>query len=104
MSHSMGNLWVAEKLRFMCAGSTVCAMDGPGLAFWRGLNVCAPATRGRTTGGRRGSELRIDYGPGYRVYFVRRGQVLVILLAGGDKGSQKTDIRRALRLARNLSF
>lgn len=50
------------------------------------------------------SELRIDYGPGYRVYFMRRGQALVILLAGGDKGSQKTDIRRALRLARNLSF
>ena len=49
------------------------------------------------------SELRIDYGPGYRVYFVRRGRALVILLAGGDKGSQKTDIRRALALARNLS-
>ena len=49
------------------------------------------------------SELRIDYGPGYRVYFVRRGQALVILLAGGDKGSQKADIRRALILARNLS-
>ncbi|MHB1951069.1 MAG: type II toxin-antitoxin system RelE/ParE family toxin [Acidiferrobacteraceae bacterium] len=50
------------------------------------------------------SELRIDYGPGYRVYFVRRSQALVILLAGGDKGSQKADIRTALRLARNLSF
>ena len=49
------------------------------------------------------SELRIDYGPGYRVYFVRRGRALVILLAGGDKGSQKADIRRALTLARNLS-
>lgn len=49
------------------------------------------------------SELRIDYGPGYRVYFVRRGQALVILLAGGDKGSQDTDIRKALALARNLS-
>lgn len=49
------------------------------------------------------SELRIDYGPGYRVYFVRRGQALVILLAGGDKGSQAADIRKALALARNLS-
>jgi putative addiction module killer protein len=49
------------------------------------------------------SELRIDYGPGYRVYFVRRGRALVILLAGGDKGSQKADIRKALTLARNLS-
>lgn len=49
------------------------------------------------------SELRIDYGPGYRVYFVRRGRALVILLAGGDKGSQDADIRKALALARNLS-
>jgi len=48
------------------------------------------------------SELRIDYGPGYRVYFTKRGQKLVILLAGGDKRSQATDIKAALRLARNL--
>lgn len=49
------------------------------------------------------SELRINYGPGYRVYFKRRGQELIILLAGGDKTTQATDIRAALRLARNLS-
>lgn len=48
------------------------------------------------------SELRIDYGPGYRVYFVKRGEALVILLAGGDKGSQERDIRTALELARGL--
>ena len=48
------------------------------------------------------SEIRIDYGPGYRVYFVRRGEDLVILLAGGDKDSQERDIRRALELARSL--
>lgn len=48
------------------------------------------------------SEMRIDYGPGYRVYFKKRGHALVILLAGGDKGSQKRDISTALRLARNL--
>jgi putative addiction module killer protein len=48
------------------------------------------------------SELRIDYGPGYRVYFVQRGQALVILLAGGDKRSQGRDIKTALELARNL--
>ena len=47
-------------------------------------------------------ELRIDYGPGYRVYFVQRGQALVILLAGGDKGTQERDIRTALDLARGL--
>lgn len=49
------------------------------------------------------SELRINYGPGYRVYFKGRGQELVILLAGGDKSTQAKDIKTALRLARNLS-
>ena len=48
------------------------------------------------------SEIRIDYGPGYRVYFVQRGEALVVLLAGGDKDSQDRDIRRALDLARGL--
>jgi putative addiction module killer protein len=48
------------------------------------------------------SELRIDYGPGYRVYFVQHGERLVILLAGGDKQTQERDIRKALELAREL--
>ncbi len=48
------------------------------------------------------SELRIDYGPGYRVYFVQRGEALVILLAGGDKRTQDADIKVALELARKL--
>ena len=48
------------------------------------------------------SELRIDYGPGYRVYFVRRGDTVIVLLAGGDKGTQARDIRTALKLARLL--
>ena len=48
------------------------------------------------------SELRIDYGPGYRVYFSQRGKVLVILLAGGDKRTQARDIRKAYLLAENL--
>jgi putative addiction module killer protein len=48
------------------------------------------------------SELRIDYGPGYRVYFAKRGQEVIILLAGGDKRTQGADIQKALRLARNL--
>lgn len=49
------------------------------------------------------SELRIDYGPGYRVYFRKRGKELIVLLAGGDKRNQAKDIKTALRLARNLS-
>jgi putative addiction module killer protein len=49
------------------------------------------------------SELRINYGPGYRVYFKKRGVELIILLAGGDKSTQAKDIKAALRLARNLS-
>lgn len=48
------------------------------------------------------SELRIDYGPGYRVYFTRRGQWIVILLVGGDKSGQAADIKTAVRLAKNL--
>jgi putative addiction module killer protein len=48
------------------------------------------------------SELKIDYGPGYRVYFTMRGRTLIILLAGGDKRTQSSDIKTALRLARNL--
>jgi putative addiction module killer protein len=48
------------------------------------------------------SELRIDYGPGYRVYFVRRGEAVIVLLAGGNKRTQTRDIEAALRLARFL--
>ena len=48
------------------------------------------------------SELRIDYGPGYRVYFKKIGSEVLILLAGGDKRTQEADIKTALRLARNL--
>lgn len=47
-------------------------------------------------------ELRVDYGPGYRVYFVQRGRVLVILLCGGDKKSQKADIRKAIAMAKEV--
>jgi putative addiction module killer protein len=49
------------------------------------------------------SEMRIHFGPGYRVYFTRRGEVVYLLLLGGDKSSQKRDIRRAIQMARTLT-
>jgi len=46
------------------------------------------------------SELRLDFGPGYRVYFVQRGQVLIVLLCSGDKSTQDRDIAGAKKLAK----
>jgi putative addiction module killer protein len=48
------------------------------------------------------SELRVDYGPGYRVYFIRRGRVVIVILCGGDKRTQTKDIKRAKRMVREL--
>ena len=48
------------------------------------------------------SELRIDYGPGYRIYFTRRGEKLILLINGGDKSSQREDIAIAKEIAANL--
>ena len=49
------------------------------------------------------SEMRIHFGPGYRVYFTRRGEVVYLLLLGGDKSSQKRDIKRAIEMARAIN-
>jgi putative addiction module killer protein len=49
------------------------------------------------------SEMRIDYGPGYRIYFQQRGTVLILLLCGGDKGSQSHDIKRAKEIAQRTA-
>ena len=48
------------------------------------------------------SELRVDHGPGYRVFFIQKAEVYVVLLAGGDKSTQENDIRNAKALAREL--
>ncbi|MBT8462997.1 MAG: type II toxin-antitoxin system RelE/ParE family toxin, partial [Gemmatimonadetes bacterium] len=48
------------------------------------------------------SEMRLDYGPGYRVYYKKHGDAWIVLLAGGSKSTQARDIRTALRLARGL--
>ena len=48
------------------------------------------------------SEMRVNFGPGYRLYFARKGSVLVVMLAGGDKSSQAADIRRAQRILEQL--
>ena len=48
------------------------------------------------------SELRIDYGPGYRLYFVRRGEAVIVLLCGGDKRTQADDIKTAKAMAKQL--
>jgi putative addiction module killer protein len=48
------------------------------------------------------SELRVDYGPGYRIYFTRRGTTIIFLLSGGDKQSQRRDIEKAKALAKAI--
>lgn len=59
-----------------------------------------PGQHRKLTGGL--AELKIDVGPGYRVYYVQHGNVLIVLLAGGDKRTQKADIKTAMQLAKNL--
>jgi len=71
-------------------------------ACWPELNARIRKSGDAKPVGEGVSELRINYGPGYRVYFTMRGRVVIILLAGGEKRTQASDIKTALRLARNL--
>lgn len=81
-----------------------CMTSRRGLASRQGLKGSLPENPGDVEPVGEGvSELRINYGPGYRVYFKKRGRELIILLAGGNKSTQANDIKIALRLARNLS-
>jgi len=50
------------------------------------------------------SEMRVNFGPGYRLYFTRRGKILIVMLAGGDKSTQASDIRRAKRILDQLEL
>lgn len=82
-----------ERLRDRKAAARVQArIDRAGVG---NLGDCKPVGGGV-------SEMRIDYGPGYRVYFVQRGLELIVLLAGGDKGSQAKDIEAAKALAKQV--
>ena len=87
----------------MPAGLTGCVMCGRGREYRFGSNALPRVIPEMSRPVGEGvSELRIDYGPGYRVYFKYAGREIVILLTGGDKSTQSADIRTALRLARNL--
>lgn len=77
--------------------------------MWQGAHGSRHASSGSppATGDHRNleggiSKMRVDVGPGYRVYYTRRGDVLIVLLVGGDKASQKQDIRKAQALAADL--
>lgn len=82
LADKRAQLRIAARLRLVEAGS---------LGDWKSV-------------GGEVSELRVDAGPGYRLYFTRRGKILVIMLAGGDKSSQKRDIKLAQRIAQELEL
>jgi putative addiction module killer protein len=90
---------VKSTSTFETFGFVSCAMPGPRLASAR-LDRVTDGNFGDVKPGSHAiSELRIDSGPGYRVYFIQRDSVLVVVLAGGDKRTQHADIQTARRIA-----
>lgn len=88
---------------FSLSGSTACATFLQGARVQARIERLAAGNAGDVKPVGEGvSELRIDYGPGYRVYFTKRGREVVILPAGGDKSTQAGDVKAALHLARKL--
>jgi putative addiction module killer protein len=83
-------------------GSPACGTLGPGLRSLRVRRLALGNPGDVKPVGEGVSELRIHYGPGYRIYYVQRGNVLVVLLCGGDKDSQGKDIALALTLAKEV--
>ena len=69
----------------------------PASTAWKSAT---PARAARSRGGV--AEMKIDFGPGYRVYYTQRGALLVVLLCGGDKSTQNNDIQIALKMAQDL--
>lgn len=83
-------------------GSMVCETGSPALALTFAFGACHSGMQAMPSPSAK-AELRIDCGPGYRVYFVQRANVLIVLLAGGDKSTQDKDIKQAKALARDLT-
>lgn len=86
------DVWLAELPDRRGKARIIQRLDAAAAGHW---GDCAPVAEGVF-------EMRVHFGPGYRVYYARRGAVVYLLLCGGDKSSQRRDIQRALALARAL--